>query len=129
MARPFKGHYINPQIFFYRGYASFQQNRLDDALASFKQVVDLEPTNKDAYYFMGLIHDRQGDSKASMKAYIDASRVDPGCADIYDAAREKEGGQADASSMPVRLRGMDYNFSEDKTRDRFPLIFYGHLPL
>lgn len=46
----------------------YQQVRDDDALAEIRKLLDIEPTNAEAFLFIGRIHQRRGDQTAAIAA-------------------------------------------------------------
>jgi tetratricopeptide (TPR) repeat protein len=54
-----------------------QEGRLERAVDLYKEVIALEPTNKFAWYNLGLIHQKQGDNPAAEESYREAIAIDP----------------------------------------------------
>lgn len=48
-----------------------KQKRLDDALAMFGEVLDLEESYPNTQYFIGLIHEMRGDETTARRCYVD----------------------------------------------------------
>jgi tetratricopeptide (TPR) repeat protein len=60
-----------------RGYSYGMKHDYIKAIADYNQVIKLEPENADAYYFRGLSHYAQGQTKLSLIDVQQAYKMDP----------------------------------------------------
>jgi tetratricopeptide (TPR) repeat protein len=54
-----------------------QEGRLDDAVELYKEVLDLDPQSKFAYYNLALIHQTRGSNALAQREYREALAIDP----------------------------------------------------
>jgi Tfp pilus assembly protein PilF len=54
-----------------------QEGRLDDAVELYKEVLDLDPQSKFAYYNLALIHQTRGSNALARREYRGALAIDP----------------------------------------------------
>ena len=66
-----------PEAQFLRGVAHFRLHEYASAENSFRGVLALDATRADAFYYLGLALERQGDNAAAAKAYRAALALDP----------------------------------------------------
>jgi tetratricopeptide (TPR) repeat protein len=59
------------------GVAALEKGQLDEAKAEFEQALKLEPTNKLAWYDLGVVAQARGDSAGAIRHYDKALESDP----------------------------------------------------
>jgi tetratricopeptide (TPR) repeat protein len=52
-----------------RGNEYFNARRYDDALREYRAAQQLDPSNPDIYYLLGLVHERRGEYDAAREAF------------------------------------------------------------
>ena len=60
------------------GRALAQTGRVSEALAQFRAVLELDPENAQALFFIGLVLEGQGQKEAAIERYCDSLRAQPG---------------------------------------------------
>jgi tetratricopeptide (TPR) repeat protein len=55
----------------------FRSNRFDEALPWYQQITAIQPDNGVAYFFIGHVHDKQGQRAAAQRAYEKVIEVSP----------------------------------------------------
>ena len=66
------------------GIALLDQNELDKAQARFEQLLTAGLKTPDAYYYLGIIHERRGDLSAAVSAFEAALKQEPRMARAHD---------------------------------------------
>jgi tetratricopeptide (TPR) repeat protein len=66
------------------GITLLGRNELDQAQARFEQLLKAGLETRDAYYYLGLIHERRGDLSAAVTAFEAALTKSPGMARAHD---------------------------------------------
>jgi pentatricopeptide repeat protein len=54
---------------FSMGVCFSKADRPDDAIRVFRQLLDQDQSNADAWYYLGLSYDKKGDSRSAREAY------------------------------------------------------------
>ena len=57
--------------------------QLDEALAAGQQAVKHAPDNADAFYTLGLVHEKMGHYKEAEQAFVRAAKLNPENPDVY----------------------------------------------
>ena len=66
-------------------------NRLDDAVASYRKAIDLDPARADAWINLGIDLHKQGNKDEALKAFLRADELKPGVASTqFDIGLERE---------------------------------------
>ena len=93
--------------------SSSVRQRLDRALPLFSRVIDLNPDNWSAMWFVGKIHQRYGDQSAALEWFARAHNLNPGQVDVsreaslcaMELGRSQEA--ISCASSAVRIRPSD----------------------
>ena len=93
-----------------RRYDSTARSRLDHALQLLTRVIDLNPNNWSAMWFVGKIHQRCGDQSAALEWFARAHNLNPGQVDVsreaslcaMELGRSKEAISYASSALRVR---------------------------
>ena len=56
---------------------------LDEALGAGQQAVKHAPDNADAFYTLGLVHEKMGHYKKAEEAFVQATKLNPENSDVY----------------------------------------------
>jgi len=67
-----------------RGEAALEQGRVDEALASFREALDTEPTNAAAFRGLGMAYAMQGDDAQALQSYDKYLRLAPAAPDAAE---------------------------------------------
>src|SRR5688572_32869925 len=65
------------QMHMQRGVDLFEANKLDQARLEFRNTLQLQPTNAEAYYYLGRIYDTQEAIPDAVRAFMSAVAQDP----------------------------------------------------
>jgi tetratricopeptide (TPR) repeat protein len=68
---------FQPDFLYVAGIIAESDSRIQEALASFEKVTQINPKEADAYFEIGKIHLQQGDRRAALAAFRHAATLDP----------------------------------------------------
>jgi Flp pilus assembly protein TadD len=96
-----------------RGRILLEQGRLQDARDAFVQAEQLNPDNVDAHYFLGIIHERVGESDKAVERYTRAMELDSGNAQYLIAAAETlvQAGQLERAETLLNERKQFFEYN------------------
>src|ERR671935_249728 len=66
-----------------KGQQLFEQQRYNEALAVYRELIRQERANADAHYSLGIVYERLGQDKAAIDAYREVIRLQPNDAETY----------------------------------------------
>ncbi len=68
---------LESELAFHKGVVAFAEGRMDDAEQYFVQVLAEDPDDATALQYLGMIHDRQGETASSIEYFRRAALADP----------------------------------------------------
>jgi tetratricopeptide (TPR) repeat protein len=71
-----EGPFDGPSYLFLIGRAWYELGQLDKAAPLIEQAAKADPTSADAQYYLGLVRDEQGDSRAAVEALLRSRALD-----------------------------------------------------
>src|SRR5919202_761389 len=66
-----------------QGQQLFEQQRYNEALSVYRELIRQEPANADAHYTLGIVYERLGQDKAAVDSYREAIRLKPDYVDAH----------------------------------------------
>lgn len=76
LARIPEGPYENPSHTFLVGRAYYELGEIDKSSTLIAQAVEKDPRHGEAHYYLGLVRDEQGDSRAATVAFLRSRELD-----------------------------------------------------
>lgn len=102
-----------PKSHVLRGRILMEMGNMEGGIGSLRTAESLDPQNIDAQYFLGVAHERIGDSAEAAQRYVRASELDPSRAMYAIAAAEMmiDQDQVDEAESFLVSRKQDFEYS------------------
>lgn len=107
---------LNPRVsksHVLRGRVLLEQSRLEEARASFLQAEQLDPNNVDPQYYLGIMHERVGETDNALARYVKAMDLDSGNPQYLIAATEMlvQAGRLDQAEQLIEQRRQYFQYN------------------